>query len=66
MSNNQRKFLRLRAVIEVTGLAKSSIYAKAKDGTFPAPFKIGERAAAWDADEVAAWQAARIKDRVAA
>jgi prophage regulatory protein len=49
------KFLRVRAVVEITGLARSTIYALAKASRFPSPFKLGARSSAWSQREVAAW-----------
>lgn len=44
--------LRLPAVMEKTGLGRSSIYQMTKDGTFPRPIAIGARARGWLASEV--------------
>jgi prophage regulatory protein len=55
--------MRLRAVEDATGLKHTAIYKKVFEGTFPKPIKIGEKAVAWDEDEVAAWQAERIAAR---
>lgn len=54
------KLLRLPDVIEATGLSRSAVYARIQTGDFPAPVKIGVRAAAWPANEVASWIEARI------
>ena len=56
----QTTFLRIKAVVELTGLARSTIYSLAKQGAFPAPIKLGQRASAWSSVEVAEWQASRI------
>jgi prophage regulatory protein len=58
-----RRFLRLPAVKEMTGLGRATIYELIERGEFPGQVKIGRRAAAWLADEIAAWQAARISER---
>jgi prophage regulatory protein len=49
------RLLRLPAVLILTGLKKSSIYAKAQKGTFPKPVKLSSRAVAWRSDEVHQW-----------
>jgi prophage regulatory protein len=41
------KILRLPEVIEVTGLGRSTIYAKVAQGQFPKPIKLGDRATGW-------------------
>lgn len=47
--------LRIDDVMDKTGLSRSSIYAKVKEGTFPEPVKLGPRAVAWDEDEIDSW-----------
>lgn len=52
--------LRLPAVMERTGLARPTVYLRAKQGLFPRPVKLGSRMAAWPENEVTAINAARI------
>ncbi|WP_336389922.1 helix-turn-helix transcriptional regulator [Paracoccus saliphilus] len=49
------KHLRLPAVMEVTGLARSTIYAQIAEGKFPAPVKLGSRAVAWPETAIIEW-----------
>lgn len=42
------------------GLSKSTIYAMIRVGRFPNSISIGERARAFDADEVDKWIAGRV------
>jgi len=56
-------FIRLPAVMSITGLGKTSIYRKSADGSFPAPVKLGDRAVAWIKAEVLAWAKARVAER---
>lgn len=49
-------FLRLPAVMEATGMSRTTIYKRIKDGTFPKPVQLGLRSVAWDQTEVAMWQ----------
>jgi prophage regulatory protein len=51
----ESRLLRLPAVLKLTGLKKSSIYAKAKEGNFPRPVRLGMKAVAWREDEVQLW-----------
>ncbi len=51
-------FLREPAVVRRTGLSRSTIYRKAKEGTFPAPVKLGQRASGWRLSDLEAWAAA--------
>ena len=56
-------FLRLPAVMRITGLGKTSVYRKSADGSFPAPVKLGDRAVGWIKAEVLAWANARVAER---
>ncbi|WP_295997175.1 AlpA family transcriptional regulator [Rugamonas sp.] len=53
--------LRLPRVKERTGFGRASIYAGVKNGTFPAPIKLGERAVGWLASSVDAWIQSRVQ-----
>jgi prophage regulatory protein len=53
--------LRLPQVKGRCGLGRASIYAGVKNGTFPAPVKLGERAVGWLASSVDAWIQTRIQ-----
>jgi prophage regulatory protein len=46
---------RLPAVLNRTGLSRSSIYLKVNKGTFPKPIKLGERAIGWIASDIDQW-----------
>ena len=55
------RVLRLPDVRQITGLSRSSIYAKAKEGTFPRPIGLGSAyAVGWLSDEVEAWLEAQV------
>lgn len=47
--------LRLPEVLKRTGLARTTIYRKAGDGSFPPPKKLGGRAAGWYESDIVAW-----------
>ncbi len=47
--------LRVNTVIQRVGPGRSTIYKKVKEGTFPAPVKLSERAVAWRESEINAW-----------
>jgi prophage regulatory protein len=53
--------LRLPQVKGRCGLGRASIYAGVKNGTFPAPVKLGERAVGWTASSVDAWIQTRVQ-----
>ena len=52
------RLLRLGEVLTRTGLARSTVYRKMRDGSFPEPLKIGARAVRWPESEIEAWLAA--------
>lgn len=51
----------LPQVMTKTTLGKSTIYAYVKEGKFPAPIKLGNRAIAWVEKEVSDWLDERVK-----
>jgi len=57
------KFLRIREVVERTGLSRSSIYQKIKDGLFPKQVKISANASAWLESEVDSWIKSALESR---
>lgn len=46
---------RLPTVEAQTGLSKSEIYRRIKNGSFPRPLKLGARAVAWPARQIDDW-----------
>jgi prophage regulatory protein len=51
--------LKLPEVLAGTKTSRSFVYAGVKDGTFPAPLKIGKRSVAWTADSINSWIASK-------
>ena len=51
--------LRLPAVLEATGLGRSTVYRMIAEHAFPAPVKLAKRAVAWRDDDVRRWTSAR-------
>jgi prophage regulatory protein len=49
------KILRLKAVLELTGLSRSSIYLQIARGTFPRQVSLGARAVGWLESDISAW-----------
>lgn len=52
-------FLRLRVVIRITGLSRSTLYRLIADESFPRPVRLGPRAVAWRRSDIDAWGEAR-------
>ena len=49
------RILRINAVLDRTGLTRSTLYRKVANGTFPPQIKISERCAGWRESAVNAW-----------
>lgn len=61
MAEQLKTFLRLKQVLAAIGMSRSWTYEAMLRGEFPQSVSLGARAVGWDADAVAAWQAARIQ-----
>lgn len=57
------RIIRLKDVIDSTGLARSTIYKYIAEDVFPKPVSLGERSVGWVEGEVQDWILARIADR---
>ena len=49
------RLLRLHDVSVAIGMKRSWILQKTKDGEFPKPIKLGERAVAWRESDIIEW-----------
>ena len=56
------QILRLPAVISITGLARSTIYAKIAEGQFPKPVNLSARSVGWLETDINNWLSERIKE----
>jgi predicted DNA-binding transcriptional regulator AlpA len=67
-SNKLRIVVRWPVVLKATGLSKSQVEEKIKEGLFPAPFPLSEggRAVGWFEDEIIEYQEQREAQRGAA
>ena len=46
------QIFRIKTVCDITGLPKSTVYAKMLNGEFPRPIKLGHRAVGWKSEEL--------------
>ena len=60
-SQQRHCILRRKQVEARTGLSRSTIYARIKSGTFPAPVSLGPRTVGWIEDDVQRWLSDRIE-----
>ena len=58
----RKSIQRLPEVKDRTGLSRSSIYLKMKDGTFPSSIKLSKRAIGWPSDVIDHWIDQRIQE----
>jgi prophage regulatory protein len=56
-------FLRLRDVLHLTGLGRSTVYRLMAENGFPPPCRLGPRAVGWRSTDIAQWSAARPSSR---
>ena len=57
------RLLRLRAVLDRTGLSRSGVYELMETGRFPARVRLSARSIAWVESEIDLWCAERIATR---
>jgi prophage regulatory protein len=55
MPDTPDRILRLGAVLDRTGLSRSTVYRKIQAGTFPKNVQISTRCAGWRESAVEAW-----------
>ncbi len=57
------KIIRLKEVIAITGLSRSTIYERMSMEEFPHSVNLGGNAVGWVSSEVYSWVENRIKER---
>lgn len=57
------KFIKVKEVMALTSLSKTTIYRLARQDEFPHPVPLGGRAVAWLESEVHNWMEARLASR---
>jgi prophage regulatory protein len=57
------KLIKLKQVMECTGLARSTVYKFMAEGQFPKPVKLGVRMVAWVETEIQEWVREKITTR---
>lgn len=62
MPETYSRLVRLREVMHLTGLSRSTIYAYMKAGKFPAKVLITERLVGWPEDVIQDWISGRLNN----
>ncbi len=57
------RIIRLKEVMDLTGLARSTVYKYIAASEFPVPLSLGDRCVGWLESEVHEWILARVADR---
>ena len=57
------RFIKLKEVMDCTGLGRSTIYSYISNGQFPKTISLGDRAVAWLESEVHEWMLAKLEVR---
>ncbi|KKO47708.1 AlpA family transcriptional regulator [Arsukibacterium sp. MJ3] len=57
------KLIKLKAVMDCTGLARSTVYKFIAEDRFPKPVKLGTRMVAWVESEIQDWIQQKIEHR---
>ena len=57
------RFIKLKEVMNITGLARATVYKYIANGKFPKSVSLGDRAVAWIESEVHEWMLERIANR---
>lgn len=57
--NHNQKILRLKAVMDWTGLSRSTIYAMIKNRSFPQSVSLSSRSVGWLEADIQGWIASR-------
>lgn len=55
MNETPDRILRLKTVLDRTGLSRSTLYRKMQTGTFPKQIRIATRCAGWRESAINAW-----------
>lgn len=61
--DSMARLLRIDEVRRRTGLSRTSLWRKEKEGTFPSRVKIGANSVAWREEDIEAWIESRPRAR---
>lgn len=54
------RFIKLKEVMKLTSLSRSSIYLYIQNNKFPKQITIGERSVAWNLSEIQSWMNGKL------
>ena len=53
------KILRMRDVLEMVGVSRTTVWRQVKAGNFPAPIRLSPRSVGWRQSDIEEWIASR-------
>ena len=62
---NPTKILRMKQVVDRTGICRALVYRYIRLGKFPASIRLGERAVGWREADIEAWLSSRQSNKPA-
>lgn len=65
MTIHIERFLRLKSVIEITGISKTEIYRRLQRDSFPRPNKLSPRVVIWRESEIKMWMIQQFEPDIA-
>jgi prophage regulatory protein len=60
------RVLKIKEVVQRTGTCRSAVYYGVRDGSFPAPVRLGRRSVGWLESSIDHWLASRPRGVLAA
>jgi len=57
------RFIKLKEVVSITSLGRSTVYKFIAEGKFPKSISLGDRAVAWVEEEIIEWMETRLAER---
>lgn len=57
------RIIRLKEVMKMTGLGRSTVYKYVAENVFPKPISLGDRCVGWLESEVLGWISSKIEER---
>jgi len=57
----EQKIIRIKDVLKMIPICRSTLYKQIEEGRFPAPFKLSERCIAWKKTDIEKWLETRYQ-----
>ncbi len=57
----ETKIIRVREVLAMTGIGRTTLWKLCKSGDFPAPLQLSEKCIGWRVEDIESWIGSRPK-----